>query len=470
MNTDYLVIGAGATGLAFADTLLSESNATITIVDSHAQPGGHWNDAYPFVALHQPSAFYGVQSLELGSGRKDASGHNQGLYELASGPAVASYFHSVMADKLLPSGRVNYLPMHKHLGSGLVQSLLSGAQTRISVAHKTVDCTHFSPKVPATSAPRYAVNHGARVVPPNGLVGLWHAAQAQPEHYCVIGAGKTGMDACVWLLSNGVPAERITWVAPRDSWLINRITTQPGEEFFEHSIGGQARQMQAFATATDIEDLFVKLEAAGQMLRIDTGRKPTMFHYATISVGEVELLRQIKQVVRLGRVRAVNATGLELEHGTHALPANTLCVDCSASAVEIAPDKPATQPVFQPGLIVPQLIRAPLVSLSASIIAWLEVHAGASDAEKNALCTPVPFPKNLAGFARASLVGMMNSMAINQNKALRAWMQANRLDAFSRLVVGVDPNDSAKMATLGLLKSNGMPAAGNLQRILKAEG
>ena len=54
--TDYLVVGSGAVGLAFADTLLAETDAYITIVDRHGKPGGHWNDAYSFVALHQPSA------------------------------------------------------------------------------------------------------------------------------------------------------------------------------------------------------------------------------------------------------------------------------------------------------------------------------------------------------------------------------------------------------------------------------
>ena len=64
--TDYLVVGAGAMGMAFTDVLLSETDATITIVDSKANPGGHWNDAYPFVRLHQPSSFYGVNSTPLG--------------------------------------------------------------------------------------------------------------------------------------------------------------------------------------------------------------------------------------------------------------------------------------------------------------------------------------------------------------------------------------------------------------------
>ena len=70
IRTDYLVVGSGAVGLAFADTLLAETDAHITIADRHGKPGGHWNDAYSFVALHQPSAFYGVNSMPLGSERR----------------------------------------------------------------------------------------------------------------------------------------------------------------------------------------------------------------------------------------------------------------------------------------------------------------------------------------------------------------------------------------------------------------
>ena len=33
MQTDYLIIGSGAVGMAFADTLLDESDAHITLVE-----------------------------------------------------------------------------------------------------------------------------------------------------------------------------------------------------------------------------------------------------------------------------------------------------------------------------------------------------------------------------------------------------------------------------------------------------
>ena len=73
LEADYLVIGSGAVGMSFVDVLLEESDATVIIVDNHHQPGGHWNDAYPFVRLHQPSHFYGVTSTPLGSFRRDLS-------------------------------------------------------------------------------------------------------------------------------------------------------------------------------------------------------------------------------------------------------------------------------------------------------------------------------------------------------------------------------------------------------------
>ncbi len=55
-------------GMAFTDTLVSETDARVVVVDRNHQPGRHWTTAYPFVRLHQPSAFYGVNSLDLGSG------------------------------------------------------------------------------------------------------------------------------------------------------------------------------------------------------------------------------------------------------------------------------------------------------------------------------------------------------------------------------------------------------------------
>ncbi|MBI2753199.1 MAG: NAD(P)-binding protein, partial [Betaproteobacteria bacterium] len=211
METDYLIIGSGAVGMAFADTLLDECDAHITIVDRRAKPGGHWNDAYPFVTLHQPSAYYGVNSTELGSRRKDDSGPNRGLFEMAGGAEINAYYDKLMQQRFLPSGRVSYQPMSDYQGDGRIVSILSGAQTSVTVRKKTVDATFFAPRIPATHTPQFSVADGVRVVPPNALPRLWlqRAGEAVPQRFCVLGAGKTAMDAAVWLLRHGAAPEAI---------------------------------------------------------------------------------------------------------------------------------------------------------------------------------------------------------------------------------------------------------------------
>ncbi|HSQ66522.1 MAG TPA: NAD(P)-binding protein, partial [Polyangiaceae bacterium] len=96
LETDYLVVGAGAAGMAFTDALLSHSDATVTIVDRGHAPGGHWLDAYPYVRLHQPSAFYGVDSVPLGQDAIDTTGTNASFYELAGADELRAYYERVM--------------------------------------------------------------------------------------------------------------------------------------------------------------------------------------------------------------------------------------------------------------------------------------------------------------------------------------------------------------------------------------
>jgi cation diffusion facilitator CzcD-associated flavoprotein CzcO len=48
------------------------------MVDRQHRSGGHWNNAYPFVRLHQPSEYYGVASRQLSHGVKDTIKFNAG--------------------------------------------------------------------------------------------------------------------------------------------------------------------------------------------------------------------------------------------------------------------------------------------------------------------------------------------------------------------------------------------------------
>lgn len=468
LDTDYLVIGAGAAGMAFADTLIDQGDARVTMLDSRAKPGGHWNDAYGFVTLHQPSAFYGVNSTELGHRRKDVAGPNAGLYELASGAEINGYYDRVMNHRLLPSGRVDWRPMTRHLGHeggvSTVESLLTGERWRITVRKKVVDANYMGPKIPATHEPRFSVTPGVRLLPPGGLAQLWQPAQQQrpPRHFVVLGAGKTAMDAVLWLMATGVPPAAIQWVVPRDSWLINRVTTQPAPEFFHEVIGGQADQMQAIAEASSVSDLFLRLEACGALMRIHPDRTPTMFHLATVSTGERDLLRRVENVVRLGRVQALERGRMVLEHGAVDVDADAVFVDCTASAVEPRP----TQPIFQADRIVLQMVRLPQPSFSAALIAYVEARYE-GDKAKNGLCGSVPFPNRLEDYPRSLMVNMWNQFQWGQDKELRQWIRESRLDGFGRLMA-VPKEDAEKQAVLARFKDQAAKAMANLPKLLAA--
>ena len=186
LEADYLVIGAGAMGMAFTDVLMTETDATVVLVDRYHQPGGHWNCAYPFVRLHEPSSFYGVNWKPLGSDTIDATGWNTGLYELATNGEGCAYFDHVMQQQFLPSGRVQYFPMCDYQGDQHFVSLVSDAEYEV-VANKIVDATYMRVSVPSMRPPPYEVVERVTCIPPNALPrltrtwdGIWSSVPEKP--------------------------------------------------------------------------------------------------------------------------------------------------------------------------------------------------------------------------------------------------------------------------------------------------
>lgn len=462
LDTDYLVIGSGAVGMSFVDVMLDESDADFIIVDSHHMPGGHWNDAYPFVRLHQPSAFYGVSSTHLGSDRIDAFGSNKGFFELASGPEILAYYERVMRERFLTSGRVRYFPLCDVVEDGRFRSLLSGKDVRVNVAKRTVDSTFFNTSVPSTHKRKFAVADGLACITPNALP----RRAAHYQHYTIVGAGKTGMDAAVWLLDNSVEPDAISWIAPRDSWLLNRAQTQPSLAFFNEAVGGFASQLEACAGASSVDDLFDRLEKCGTMVRVDPNHRPTMFHYATISTGEIAQLRRIKDVVREGRVKSIEDNAVHFTNGaTKSADPATLYVDCTATAVEFSAD---TRPVFDGERITLQSLRSPLLPLSAAIAAYVEAHFDGED-EKNRLCKPVILADTPAEFMQSFAGNMANQYSWLQETELNAWLTQNRLDPFGKIVAAADLSEPSKAQIMKRLQDNMMPAVGNLQKLIAAQ-
>lgn len=455
IEADYLIVGAGAAGMAFADTLLTESNATIALVDRSHRPGGHWNDAYPFVRLHQPSATYGVNSRELGNGRIDTHGLNKGFAELATGAEVVSYFDAVMRERFLPSGRVQYLPMSTY-DDGIVTSLLSG-ETRAVQARKLVDATQSKTTVPSRRAPQYEIAPGTTCVPVNELPRVVHPS----AEYVIIGAGKTAIDACCWLLENGANPDAIRWIVPRDSWLLNRANFQPGRAFFPSLARSVANQTESLGLANSVSDLFERLESCGELRRIDPKVTPSAYHCAIVSDGELEQLRRIKNIVRLGRVVAIERERIVLQHGSIATNASVLHIDCSSPG--IPPNPP--QPVFQGDRIVLQWVRWCAPTFSAAFIAHIEA-AYDDEAQKNRLCTPVPTPQEPIDWLRMMVAEFANRYRWSKEAQLDDWRASARLDGFTAQLRSLGPEDTEAMSYLQRYAATVGVAAAKASRLL----
>jgi hypothetical protein len=424
IETDYLVVGAGALGMGFVDVLLDRSDADVVMVDRRHRPGGHWLDSYPFVQLHQPSMNYGVNSTPLGQNRIEPDGRDAGFYERASGTEICGYFDEVMRHRLLASGRVHFFPMCDYLGGGRFRSRVTGVETQVTVRERVVDATYMASRVPAVDAPPFAVAGGVTCVPVGQLARL----TAPPAGYVIVGGGKTAMDAACWLLDQGTPPDSITWIRPRDAWILNRAYFQPGEGVV-HTFEGVVHELEAVAECDSIEAVYQRLEEHEVVLRTDRSIEPTMLKGATASVGELEQLCRIANVVRLGHVERIDVDTITLEQGSIPTSPQHVHVHCASAGLSDNPPKP----VFTESTITLQAVTRVNLSLSAGVIAVVEA-SGCATEEKNRLCRPNPWPHTPFDFVRHVLTGIRTEFEWQGAPDVLAWVAASRLD----LVGGLD--------------------------------
>lgn len=409
IEADYLVVGAGAMGMAFTDALTDHADVRVALVDRRHSVGGHWLEAYPFVRLHQASAFYGVASTLLGGGQLQQRGPEQGLQERATQPEICAYYDRMLADRMLESGKVEFFPNCEYLGDRTVVSCISGERFEVPERCRIVDAHYLAPSVPAETPPPFGVSEGARVVPVNDLARLEDA----PSQYVVVGSGKTATDACIWLLSRGVDPDAICWVRPRDPWMMNRAVVQPDPAVF---LGMAADTMQAAAKATSVEDLFLRLEDAGIMLRIDRTLMPTMAKAPTLATWELEQLRTLKQVVRRGHIETVDRGKLTFADGSVAVADDALVVHCAADGLKYPP----LVPVWRRDAITLQPIRAGFPCFGAALVGYVEATRQDDD-EKNRLCPPSHYGNSMAQWAAMNVLGTRAAMSFSAEPDIKEW-------------------------------------------------
>ncbi len=414
LDTDYLVVGAGATGMAFADALIDHADVHVTLLDRRHAAGGHWNDAYPFVQLHQASVFYGVASTVLGSGAIQQDGPEVGLQERARRAEIQAYYDDILYRRFLGSGRVTFLPASEYLGSDdgnthRVVSHVSGEHVEVDVRRRLVDATYLAPTIPATTPPPFGVTDGARVVAVNDLP----AVVETPGAYVIVGAGKTATDAIVWLLRNGVEADRIMWVRPRDPWMLNRACVQPDPVV---ALGLAADTFEAAASSASPDEMFLRLEAAGVMLRIDPDVLPTMAKTPTLGMWELDLLRTVENVVRNGHIKGVTAGEIEFEGAVVSLPSNALVVHCAASGLQYPP----MVPIWGQDKVRVQTSRAGFPCFNAALVGFVEATRD-DDLERNRLCPTNTLPNTTTDWSEMQSRGAAAAAAFGAEADIAAW-------------------------------------------------
>mmetsp|Transcript_12526 Transcript_12526/g.17990 ORF Transcript_12526/g.17990 Transcript_12526/m.17990 type:complete len:541 (+) Transcript_12526:167-1789(+) len=434
-QVDYLIVGAGATGFAFADTLLHHSapSTSVLMIDKNSSPGGQWVDSYGFVRLHQPSDMYGVETMKLEPSGEDCSAAKNGEEaHRATRVEILEYYDrvtKVLEEKydfhFVGDTAFDVSQLDEEEGEEIVVE--EGASTdlhqhyryklpggRSIMAKKIVDARYLQPDLPIHVPPKFKFPEVINVVPVNTLAETDKLKQQQSEtkHYVIIGAGKTGMDAIVHLIQHEhVNPDNILWIVPNEAWITARENIGSFAEFLHECTELQKKNDLANNGRGNIESEdffqrgFLEWEKKGKVYRFDEDILPTKFKDATLSKSELALIKTVKRVVRNGRVESIDDEGtIHFAGGTTmSLPwsssstADTTFVHCSAGAFNYSKQTKKPPPIFSPHRIsVQDVYGTPGFCFVGSIIGKLEsLGTKFTDAEKNAMCAaPIPNPSS----------------------------------------------------------------------------
>ena len=194
------------------------------------------------------------------------------------------------------------------------------------------------------------------------------------------------------------------------------------------------------------------------MLRVDRSVVPTMMKGATLSAGELELLRQIENVVRLGHVERIDLDEIVLEHGTIPTSPEHLHVHCATHGLS---DRPPV-PIFTDDTITLQVLSRISLCMSSALIGFVEA-SGRTTAEKNRLCRPNPWPQTPFDFLRAILLRDQRPSWNGKDADIQAWVNASRLNLVGSLVD--HPDQEAVRALQGRFLAALFPALDNLEQL-----
>jgi hypothetical protein len=174
--------------------------------------------------------------------------------------------------------------------------------------------------------------------------------------------------------------------------------------------------LQAAAAAASIDDLMLRLEDAGVMLRIDRSIMPTMAKAPTLGHWELELLRSVENVVRRGHIVKAGRGRLDFADGSVAVADDALVVNCAADGLK----NPPRVPIWQQEAITLQPVRAGFPCFGAALTGYVEATRHDDDV-KNRLCPPSSYGNTLAEWAAMNVLGLRATAAFSSEPDIKQW-------------------------------------------------
>jgi hypothetical protein len=433
-------------GMAFTDVLLREHPAcTVAIVDRRHRPGGHWHDASSYSRLHSTSAYYGVSSRPFPSRKKVEDLPESEKWERPSRDEIIAYYDDVMQDFKQMKSRVMYYPMcnwdndKKQITSILSDSFTVPVLVKCKVVNTTMLSAATIPSSVSRGKPQFHVEPGVQCVPANELPRV----MAPHSKYVVLGSGRKGMEAVLWLLSMGVNPSMLQWVVPRDMWCFHREAMMPDQ--FAETIATFHSVIKKAASCTDV---MRELQFQGILCRIhddigspfySAGTHPPprnfmeeamAFHGWQVSKDELQNLRQVKDIIRQGHVKEIHAERMVLEGGVVPEAQDVLYIDCTSS---LHRDPPPLVPIWTEKTINMQMITEVYNGagdfnpcLAASLTGFLEAKFPDSDEWKNSACTPAKTVDTVLDWWKSQSATTERFGNLANERVVRSWLVGTR--------------------------------------------
>jgi hypothetical protein len=148
-----------------------------------------------------------------------------------------------------------------------------------------------------------------------------------------------------------------------------------------------------------------------------------MMRGATCDEYEVQRLRSIEQVIRMGHVQRIEAGRIVLEGGEVSTSKQQVHVHCAAVGI---PTRPPVE-IFQPGRITMQHVRQVTPPFSFALIGLVEA-SGRDDADKNRLVQPNAGVNTPIDWVRAMVQGMAVERGWRREADIESWKRGTRLN------------------------------------------